>query len=170
MKNINNQELLDKAALICVTRHAGQRDKMGKAYFQHPMRVAMRCNSDEERMVAILHDVIEDCGVTVEFLQQEGFPMNIIEGILSVTKQEGETYDDFVSRAKKNDIGRVVKLYDIEDNLNILRLSCLSQDMVQRYNKYLKARLFLLDKKNAYSRQYSDAENGPNKLQIVEDS
>lgn len=133
-------KLLDKAAYICVTRHAGQRDKAGEAYFQHPMRVAMRCATPEEKMVALLHDTIEDCGVTPDELLGEGFPQDIVDGVLSVTKREGEGYEDFVARAGRNPLGRVVKLHDLEDNLDALRLYNFDATMAERYNKYLKAR------------------------------
>ena len=145
MNKEESAKLLDKAALICVTKHAGQRDKMGCAYFQHPMRVAMRCRTDEEKMVALLHDTIEDTDITAEYLLAEGFPQSVVDGILSVTKREGESYEDFVARAKQNPLGRVVKLHDLEDNLNIFRLTALDADMTARYNKYLAARRFLLE-------------------------
>lgn len=136
---------LDKAAMICVTAHTGQRDKMGCAYFQHPMRVAMRCSTDQEKMVALLHDTVEDTDITAEYLLAQGFPQSVVDGVLSVTKREGESYEDFVARAKQNPLGRVVKLHDLEDNLDIFRLTALDADMTARYNKYLAARRFLLD-------------------------
>lgn len=145
MNKEESAKLLDKAALICVTKHAGQRDKMDCAYFQHPMRVAMRCRTDEEKIVALLHDTIEDTDVTPEYLLAEGFPLEVVDGILSVTKRDGESYEDFVARAKQNPLGRVVKLHDLEDNLDIFRLTALDADMAARYNKYLAARRFLLD-------------------------
>lgn len=138
-------KLLDKAAMICVTKHAGQRDKMGCAYFQHPMRVAMHCTTDAEKIVALLHDTIEDTDITPDYLLAEGFPREIVDAVLSVTKREGESYEDFVRRASQNHIGRVVKLRDLEDNLNALRLDHFDADMAARYNKYLAARRFLLE-------------------------
>lgn len=138
-------KLLDKAAMICVTKHAGQRDKMGCAYFQHPMRVAMHCTTDAEKIVALLHNTIEDTDVTPDYLLAEGFPREIVDAVLSVTKREGESYEDFVRRASQNHIGRVVKLRDLEDNLNALRLDHFDADMAARYNKYLAARRFLLE-------------------------
>lgn len=144
MTKEESAKLLDKAAQICVSKHAGQRDKMGCAYFQHPMRVAMRCRTDEEKMVALLHDTIEDTDVTSEYLLAEGFPQSVVDGILSVTKREGETYEKFVARAKQNPIGRVVKLHDLEDNLDVLRLNEVTPDMAARFTKYLAARQFLL--------------------------
>ena len=143
MNNEESAKLLDKAAVICVTKHAGQLDKMGCAYFQHPMRVAMRCKSDEEKMVALLHDTIEDTDVTPEYLLAEGFPQAIVDGVLSVTKREGEGYEEFVARAKRNPIGRTVKLHDLEDNLDISRITELDAGMMERYNKYLRAYRFL---------------------------
>lgn len=143
MTKEESAKLLDKAARICVEKHSGQRDKTGAAYFQHPMRVAMRCKSDEEKMVALLHDTIEDTDVTPEYLLAEGFPQPIIDGVLSVTKREGEGYEEFVTRAKQNPIGRQVKLHDLEDNLDIFRLTELDATMMERYNKYLRAYRFL---------------------------
>lgn len=143
MTQVESTILLDKAAKICVLKHADQRDKTGAAYFQHPMRVAMKCSTDEEKIVALLHDTIEDTDVTAEYLLSEGFPKYIVDGILSVTKREGESYEDFVARAKENPLGRVVKLHDLEDNLNIFRLTELDTEMASRFNKYLRAYRFL---------------------------
>lgn len=131
--------LLDLAARLCVEKHYGQRDKGGSAYFQHPMRVAMRCQKDEEKMVALLHDILEDTDVTAEDLIGYGFPENVVEGILSVTKMEGESYGEFVERAKSNPLGRVVKIHDLEDNMDILRLGELDEKSMKRLNKYLCA-------------------------------
>ena len=136
-------KLLDKAALICVTNHKGQRDKTGCAYFQHPMRVAMRCDNDDEKIVALLHDTIEDTDVTPEYLLEEGFPQYIVDAILSVTKIDGESYEDFVARAKENPIGRMVKIHDLEDNLDVLRLNEVSSEMATRFTKYLKGLRYL---------------------------
>ena len=107
------------------------------------MRVAMKCSTDDEKVVALLHDTIEDTDVTAEYLLSEGFPQYIVDGILSVTKREGENYEDFVARAKENPLGRVVKLHDLEDNLNIFRLTELDTEMASRFNKYLRAYRFL---------------------------
>lgn len=136
-------KILEKAALICVTKHQGQRDKAGAAYFQHPMRVAMNCEKDEEKIVALLHDTIEDTDVTPEWLKQQGFSDEIVEAILSVTRNPEEDYQEFVARAKKNPIGRIVKIHDLEDNLNVLRLSEISPEMAERLTKYLKALEYL---------------------------
>jgi (p)ppGpp synthase/HD superfamily hydrolase len=120
---MNDNELLEKAALICITNHSGQTDKTGQAYFQHPMRVALRCDTTEQKIVALLHDTIEDTPVTPEYLLEHGFPQTIVDAVLSVTKRDGEIYEDFVKRAAENPIGCIVKLHDLEDNLDVFRLT-----------------------------------------------
>lgn len=136
-------DLEEIAREIAEKAHCGQTDKAGKDYIEHPKRVAYNCDSVKERIVALLHDTIEDTDVTPEFLAETGFSEEIIEAVLSVTKREGECYDDFVRRAAQNHIGRKVKLHDLEDNLNILRLEELSEKDLNRLNKYLRAYRYL---------------------------
>jgi (p)ppGpp synthase/HD superfamily hydrolase len=142
---MTDNELLEKAALICITNHAEQTDKAGQAYFQHPMRVALRCATTEQKIVALLHDTIEDTPVTPEYLLEHGFSQTIVDAILSVTKRDGESYEDFVKRAAENPIGRAVKLHDLEDNLNVFRLAEVTAEDAQRLTKYLAAYRFLMD-------------------------
>ncbi len=91
----------------------------------HPLRVAEKCSTTSEKIVAILHDTIEDGDISPEYLLHQGCSKQIVDAVLSVTKQKGEDYEDFVKRAAMNPIGRVVKLRDIEDNMDIRRLSIL---------------------------------------------
>ncbi len=137
--------LIEKAAQLCIEKHRGQIDKAGKAYVLHPMRVAMSCATDAERIVAMLHDTIEDTDITPTYLLSEGFPQYLVEAILSVTKREGETYDDFIKRCALNPIGRQVKLRDLEDNMNILRLNEVDDDTAHRLTKYIRAHRYLTD-------------------------
>lgn len=132
-------ELYDRALQIAFRAHEGQKDKSGHDYIMHPIRVAERCKNPRAKIVALLHDTIEDTNVTVNDLRKQGFPEEIIEGILSVTKQMGETYEAFVRRAAENPIGREVKIADLEDNMDIRRLAVLTDEDVARLRKYLKA-------------------------------
>lgn len=135
---------LETIALEIATKvHQGQKDKAGKAYIKHPKRVADNCKYTEERIVALLHDTIEDGDVTPEYLAERGFPENIIEAILSVTRRDGESYEDFIRRAGQNPIGRQVKLYDLEDNMDIKRLVSVSEKDIARLNKYIWAHNYL---------------------------
>ena len=135
----NTSTLLEKALQIAVKAHSGQIDKAGSAYIFHPIRVSNRCSTDDERIVALLHDTIEDTEVTTEYLLMEGFPRNIVDAILSVTRNEDESYDDFIKRSRLNPIGRQVKLHDLEDNMDITRLNELTEKDIYRLNKYIKA-------------------------------
>lgn len=86
---------------------------------------------------------IEDTNITPEYLLSEGFPSNIVDAILSVTRNEDESYDDFIKRSRLNSIGRQVKLHDLEDNMDITRLEELSEKDISRLNKYLRAYRYL---------------------------
>lgn len=128
---------------ICTSAHEGQVDKAGMPYHLHPERVAARCSTDAETIVALLHDTIEDTDITPEYLLTRGFPQYIVDGILSVTKRDGESYENFVARVKQNPIGRMVKIHDLEDNMDIRRLDEIDDATVARLRKYLAAYHFL---------------------------
>ena len=138
-------ELFDLALKIAIRAHEGQKDKSGRDYVMHPIRVAERCKDPKAKIVALLHDTLEDTDVTGEYLREQGFPEEIVEGIISVTKHEGETYKEFVRRASKNPIGKEVKKADLEDNMDIRRLKEITDEDVIRLRKYLQAWQYLTD-------------------------
>lgn len=140
-----NNNLLEKALIIATKAHEGQKDKAGAPYIFHPIRVSNRCRTEEEKIVALLHDTIEDTDVTPDYLLSEGFPKNIVEAVLSVTRNEGESYEDFVIRSKQNPIGRQVKIHDLEDNMDITRFNQLTEKDLVRLNKYLTAYRALIE-------------------------
>lgn len=135
-----NVSTLERAIAIAAQAHAGQVDKAGSPYILHPLRVMLRVASTDERIVAVLHDVCEDCpGWTFERLRDEGFPDHIIEALRSVTKRDGEDYESFVRRAAENPIGRRVKLADLEDNCDLSRIAAPTQRDLDRIAKYRRA-------------------------------
>lgn len=142
MKDWN--ELYDLALLIAIRAHEGQKDKSEREYVMHPIRVAERCKDSRAKIVALLHDTIEDTNITADYLRSEGFPEEIIGAVLSVTKQEGESYEDFVCRAAENPIGKEVKIADLEDNMDIRRLKEITDEDVARLRKYLCAWQYLI--------------------------
>lgn len=135
--------IFEKALHIAQKAHEGQTDKAGKPYILHPIRVAQRCNTDTERIVALLHDVIEDTEITPNNLYSAGFSKTIVDAVLSVTRRENESYSNFIERCSLNPIGRIVKIHDLEDNMDITRLDSLAERDVKRLNKYLKAYRYL---------------------------
>jgi (p)ppGpp synthase/HD superfamily hydrolase len=130
---------LERAIAIAATAHAGQVDKGGAPYILHPLKVMLRMSTLEERIVAVLHDVVEDCGVSLDDLRTEGFSEEVLMAIESVTKVPGESYEDFVDRAAQNAIGRVVKLADLEENSDLSRIASPSWEDLERIEKYRRA-------------------------------
>jgi len=132
--------MLERAIEIAVEAHKGQIDKGGSPYILHPLRVMMSVDLELEKIVAVLHDVVEDSNWTFEDLLAEGFSIEVIEALQSVTKESpDEDYDLFIQRAIHNPIGRKVKLADLRDNLDVTRLTELAEKDLQRINKYKKA-------------------------------
>jgi (p)ppGpp synthase/HD superfamily hydrolase len=130
---------LEQAIALAAKAHEGQVDKAGSPYILHPLRMMLRLEDPAERIVAVLHDVVEDCGVTLERLRQEGFSEAIIAAVDAVTRREPETYEEFVARAAGNAIGRRVKLADLEDNSDLSRIADPGPRDFERLEKYRRA-------------------------------
>lgn len=81
---------LDKAIRIAARAHEGQQDRYGAPYFLHPLRVMARVTTDEERMAAILHDVIEDSEWTLDDLRKEDFAVVVLQAVDDLTRRDGE--------------------------------------------------------------------------------
>ena len=132
--------MLERAIEIALEAHKGQVDKGGSPYILHPLRVMMSVNGESEKIVAVLHDVVEDSNWTFEALGTEGFSSAVIEALRSVAKEsQDEDYDLFIRRAMQNPIGRKVKIADIRDNLDVTWIAELGEKDLQRINKYKKA-------------------------------
>jgi (p)ppGpp synthase/HD superfamily hydrolase len=134
---------LENAIRIAVAAHQGQVDRAGQPYILHPLRVMARCQTTPERIVAVLHDVVEDTHWTFDDLRKEGFSEEIIQALECVTKREGEPYEDFVRRSAENRIATRVKLADLEDNMDLKRNEQVTTEDLPRLNKYLLAHRFL---------------------------
>lgn len=130
---------LERAVEIAVAAHAGQKDRVGKPYVEHPLRVMAAGRTTEEKIVGVLHDVVEDSEWTFEQLAAEGFSPKIIDALRCLTKGDDEPYDRYISRVKTNELAVSVKLNDLTDNMDIRRLPYLSDKDVKRLKRYLKA-------------------------------
>ena len=140
---MDTETLYEKALQIARVAHAGQRDKAGADYMLHPLRVASQCRTAKAKVVALLHDTIEDTPVTPDYLRQQGFPDDIVDAVLSVTRREDEPYEQYILRASQNPLGREVKIADLEDNMDLRRLPKITAADVARTCKYLKAWRYL---------------------------
>ena len=137
---------LKRAIEIATLAHKGQVDKAGEDYINHPLRVMNAGKTENEKIVGVLHDVIEDTDWTFEKLEAEGFSKEIIAALQCVTKlSENEPYDDFIARVKANPLAIAVKINDLTDNMDICRLPNLSDNDFARLKKYHRAYKQLLN-------------------------
>ena len=127
---------LEKAIKIAVKAHSGQVEKNGDPGILHPLRVMHSVSTNEEKIVAVLHDVIEDSKLTFKDLKKAGFSDKIVNAVKSVSNLNGEEYFKFIKRASKNKIGRIVKIADTYDKLTLERFTNLSS---RNFNKYKNA-------------------------------
>ncbi len=130
---------LERAIAIAAKAHEGQVDKAGAPYILHPLRVMLRVSTPEQMATAVLHDVVEDCGVSLEQLRAEGFPETVVGAVESLTRWPDEPYDAFIRRAAANPVGRIVKLMDLEDNSDLSRIPNPTDRDHRRTAKYRQA-------------------------------
>lgn len=131
--------MLERAISIAAQAHDGQRDKAGNPYILHPLQLMLQMDTEEEMIVAVLHDVVEDSDWTLAKLQAEGFSENILTALDALTKRENEEYADFIERAALDPIARRVKLADLQDNMRITRLQAITEKDLNRLVKYHQA-------------------------------
>ena len=130
---------LEKAIDLAFKVHKNQKDRYGKPYIFHPLRVMNKMDDDKEKIVAVLHDVIEDTELTYKDLCDAGFSEEIIDAIASISKQDGEEYFDYINRVMQNRLAVKVKLADLEDNMDVRRIEIITVKDRERLNKYMKA-------------------------------
>ncbi|PZT57388.1 HD domain-containing protein [Paenibacillus silvae] len=140
-KNIEISNELSKAIAIAANLHSSQLDKGGNPYILHPLRVMMKMNDCTSMVVAVLHDVLEDTIFSIHDVKESGFSPIVIEALQSVSRKKDESYMEFIRRCKENEIGRKVKIADIEDNMDLSRIpnpTMTDYDRVKKYEKALK--------------------------------
>ncbi len=130
---------IERAIALAAKAHEGQVDKAGVPYIYHPLRVMLRVKTTEERIAAVLHDIVEDTEVTLEVIRAEGFSEAIAAAIDALTKRPGEDYSTFVRRAASNPISRAVKLADLADNSDLSRFAAPTAKDHERIEKYKRA-------------------------------
>lgn len=135
---------LEQAISLAAKQHEGQVDKANAPYILHPLRVMLNVPTIEHKIVAVLHDILEDTETTIEDLYQFGFQEHIIDAIVALTKKQGETRLEAAQRARQNPIARVVKLADINDNMDLSRIQSPTVKDFERLKEYKQVRDLLL--------------------------
>lgn len=134
---------IERAIAIAAASHEGQKDRAGAPYVFHPLRMMLSLDTLEERMAAVLHDVVEDTPVTLEQLREEGFPQAVVEAVNALTKRKREDYEAFIRRLAPNPIARQVKLADLRDNCDLSRIAQPTEKDQERIEKYRRAIKYL---------------------------
>lgn len=150
--------LLELAIEIAARAHAGQTDKSGQPYIFHPLRVMMRLQPEggmkyeffqSMRIVAVLHDVLEDTSVTEADLVMSGFGPEIIDALKALSRivdPHKEIYlTEFIPRIAKNPMARIVKLADLADNMDPKRVPPGQEGAIHesQIRKYQKAKAYI---------------------------
>lgn len=128
--------LLAKAIDISYYAHKGQYDKAGNPYISHPIYIAGKMKTNDEIIVALLHDVIEDTDLTLDYLVEEGYPDNIIKAIDAITKKPEEDYGAYIKRVKENPLARSIKIEDLKHNMDLSRIKNPTEKDLQRVARY----------------------------------
>jgi (p)ppGpp synthase/HD superfamily hydrolase len=131
-------EMLGRALLLATNAHAGQFDRGGTPYILHPLKVLHYLKTDDEELqcMAILHDVIEDTPTTYRDLRNAGMSGSVIAGIRALTKQPGQTFEEYKEEVFANRDAMLVKLADLRHNSDIRRLKGVGEKDIARMAKY----------------------------------
>lgn len=135
---------VERAKALALQAHAGQVDRAGEPYAGHPARVAARMRTDEARVVAWLHDVVEDTGVTLAEIEA-AFGLETAAAVNAITHRGDEPWGDYLYRVKANPVATAVKISDLIDNSNLSRLPEVTARDVARQAKYNRALYFLMN-------------------------
>lgn len=136
-------QLLELAIKVTTEAHAGQVDKGGKPYINHPQAVAASLTNTEYKIVAYLHDVCEDTSITFADLKDMGFTYRIVNSIRLLTKTDELTYEEYLRRLRMDSCARAVKMADLKHNMDITRIPNPSEKDYARIEKYKRSLAFL---------------------------
>jgi len=131
-------QTLEDAILLAVNAHTGQKDKIGKDYVLHPLWVMNHIEGEKLKIVAVLHDVVEDTNVTLENLLNMGYSTEIVNAIDAITKRPGESRYSYLDRVMSNDLAFKVKNVDILHNTSTDRMRLLPESERERLVKKYK--------------------------------
>lgn len=141
--------------------HDGQTDLSGRPYIKHLYRVAEKIDRMTSRtasgryterdtdlikaeIAALLHDILEDTECTEDVLRERGISKEIIDTVKVLTRPDELSYFDYILIVDKHPLARIVKMCDLEDNMDIRRLKTMSEGSIRRLKKYWAAWKFLV--------------------------
>lgn len=133
------EKQLEQAIKLASIKHYGQKDKANKPYIFHLLHVMNNLDDLNAKIVGVLHDILEDTDITRNDLLNYGFSEEIVIAVEILTKPKNQKYMDYIENIKSNTIARKVKLIDLKHNIDLTRLSEISDKDLKRNIKYLEA-------------------------------
>lgn len=144
---LSYNEQFQIALELAVEKHKNQTDKAGNPYILHPLHVMENVNSKEGKIVAILHDIIEDTDVTEDYLLKIRLSKRIVDAVVALTRSEDIDYQEYIKNLSSNPLAKEVKLADLEHNMDLKRLPTLEEKDLERNRKYQIAYHYLINNK-----------------------
>ena len=144
---LSYNEQFQIALELAVEKHKNQTDKAGNPYILHPLHVMENVNSKEGKIVAILHDIIEDTDITENYLLKIGLSKRIVDAVVALTRSEDMDYQEYIKNLSSNPLEKEVKLADLEHNMDLKRLPTLEEKDIERNRKYQIAYHYLINNK-----------------------
>lgn len=141
---MTDPDLISRVKAFVTAAHAGQVDKGGKPYVEHPLAVAAAFEDETAVTVALLHDVLEDTACTEADLLALGIGPRALDALRLLTRQKGEDYGDYLRRLAPDPLARAVKCADLRHNADLSRIPSPTARDVARARKYRDALAFLL--------------------------
>lgn len=142
--------LLPTAIALATNAHGNQMNKDGTLYIFHPLRLMMKAKTENEQIVAILHDAVEDTELTLGAIKQaglaaseDGFDFEVIDAIHRLTKRDGQSYEEYLEGVAESPLATAVKLLDLYDNINLTRLATITEKDLERAGKYHRSIRYL---------------------------
>lgn len=135
--------MYQKAINLITKYHSDQVDKGGNAYINHLYCVSDSCEDEHAKLVGLLHDILEDTSCTPQELKDNGFSSEIVEAIITLSKNYSTSYDQYLKNIKDNKIAREVKIADLKNNMDLSRLKDIKDKDIKRNEKYKESLLFL---------------------------
>lgn len=144
---LSYNEQFQIALELAVKKHKNQTDKAGNPYILHPLHVMENVKSKEGKIVAILHDIIEDTDVTEDYLLKTGLSKHIVDAVVALTRSGDKDYQEYIKDLSTNSLAKEVKIADLEHNMDLKRLPTLNEKDLERNRKYQIAYHYLINNK-----------------------
>lgn len=136
---------LEKALSIASMAHEGQLDKGGNPYILHCIQLMMVMDTEDERILSLLHDVLEKTNVTLEELKENGFPEHLEKPLLLLTKKPRVSYKKYIEAIAENPLATKIMMADISHDINPSRIPCTTLEEYKKRAELEKYRDYLTE-------------------------